>query len=155
MLPARIESFARFRERARAAGHDDARVLIPNPGYGIFRAYGLNPYVGYERLSSPPLYDGDLPDGIAPLARIVVVGDDAWPLALVRERGSLRHDGLVITWTPGQRSVLDTADITAGTEIGNVVVQRETPDGLEDVVYDVSFAFAFHAFRPEGTIHRE
>jgi len=34
-----------------------------------------------------------------------------------------------------------------------VVVQRKTEDGLEDVVHDITFVFAFHAFNPEGTIH--
>jgi len=38
-------------------------------------------------------------------------------------------------------------------DIGNVVVQRRTARGLEDAVYDVSFAFAFHAFHPQAPIH--
>jgi hypothetical protein len=38
---------------------------------------------------------------------------------------------------------------------GNVVVLRRTGRGLEDVVYDVSFAFAFHAFHPNAPIHFE
>jgi len=32
-------------------------------------------------------------------------------------------------------------------------VQRRTARGLEDAVYDVSFAFAFHAFHPQAPIH--
>jgi hypothetical protein len=34
-----------------------------------------------------------------------------------------------------------------------VVVQRKTDHGLEDVTYSVDFAFAFHAFFPNGIIH--
>ncbi len=39
-----------------------------------------------------------------------------------------------------------------GRDIGNVVVQRQTERGLEDVPYDVTFAFAFHAFRRNAPI---
>ncbi|MEE8122836.1 MAG: hypothetical protein V3T93_01885 [Alphaproteobacteria bacterium] len=34
--------------------------------------------------------------------------------------------------------------------MGNVVVQRRGAGGVEDVPYDVTFAFVFHAFRPKG-----
>ena len=42
-----------------------------------------------------------------------------------------------------------------GRDIGNVIVQRKTAAGMEDVVHDISFAFAFHAFKPNGTLHVE
>ncbi len=36
-----------------------------------------------------------------------------------------------------------------------MVVQRRDGDGeLQDAVYDLTFAFVFHAFRPEGTLHK-
>jgi hypothetical protein len=35
-----------------------------------------------------------------------------------------------------------------------VVVQRETATGLIDVPYDLTFAFVFHAFRPDAPMHR-
>ena len=152
-LPARLESFALFKERAAAAGATDPKVLVPTPGHDIFRSYGRNPYVGYDKMSRPPLYDGSLPEGIEPLARVVVIGDEAWPMQRVREHGPIRHGDLIISWRAGQRSVLDTRDISRGREVGNIIVQRETSNGLEDVVHDVSFAFAFHAFNPEGTLH--
>ena len=60
----------------------------------------------------------------------------------------------MLTWTPGQSSALDHEDIQDGRDVGNVVVQRRTKDGkLVDAVHDVSFAFAFHAFHPDGKIH--
>jgi len=148
-LPARIESFARFRERA-----PDGKVLVPsNPG---LRRYGYNPYVGYDGLSSPWLYDGEMPDGIAPLERVVTVGKQAWALSLLRARGTITAGDLVLSWTPGQVSALDSALIAQGADVGNVVVQRKTADGgLEDVVYGVDFAFAFHAFYPDAPIRTE
>ena len=60
---------------------------------------------------------------------------------------------LVLTWEPGQASALDTEQIAQGRDVGNVVVQRKSGAGMEDVPYDVTFAFVFHAFNPEGTWH--
>ena len=41
-----------------------------------------------------------------------------------------------------------------GRDVGSVVVQRRQDGRLEDVVHHVTFAFVFHAFEPEGTLHR-
>ena len=46
LLPARIESFAKFRERA-----PDGQVLVP--GFSSLRSYGRNPYQGYDSLGQP------------------------------------------------------------------------------------------------------
>ena len=63
---------------------------------------------------------------------------------------------LVITWESGQNSALDSRRIAKGKDVGNVVVQRAGGDGsLEDVPYDIAFAFAFHAFHPEAPIHTD
>jgi hypothetical protein len=35
-----------------------------------------------------------------------------------------------------------------------VVVQRPQGGQLSDIPYDVTFAFAFHAFRPSSPIHK-
>ena len=147
-LPARIESVERFRER-----FPQGRVLVPPDPEGL--DYGRNPYVGYDRSERPFLYRGSLPLGVPPLARVVSVGEQAWTLDLVKSRHPLETGDLVITWEPGQSSPLDTAQIDAGQDIGNVVVQRHTVRGLEDAAYDVSFAFAFHAFHPQAPIHAE
>jgi hypothetical protein len=64
-------------------------------------------------------------------------------------RGSRRHLGT------GSESPLDTAEIDAGQDIGNVVVQRRAAHGFEDIVYDVGFAFAFHAFHLKAPTHAE
>ena len=49
---------------------------------------------------------------------------------------------------------MDSRNISHGRDIGNVTVQRNDGDKLVDVVHDVTFAFAFHAFNPDGTIHK-
>lgn len=148
-LPMRVESFARFRARFPMG-----KVLIPrNPE---LRGYGRNPYARYDSSARPFLYDGPLPAGIPPLERVVVVEGEAWSFALLKKVGTIERGDLVITWEPGQASALDSASIPDGRDVGNVVVQRRGPGGkLEDVVYDVSFAFAFRAFFPKGKVHHE
>ncbi len=37
--------------------------------------------------------------------------------------------------------------------IGNVLARRRTETGLKEVPHDVTFAFAFSAFRPQGVFH--
>lgn len=71
----------------------------------------------------------------------------------MRERGEIEAGELRLTWKAGQVSALDTGTIADGQDVGNVVVQRRTEAGFEDVTYSVDFAFAFHAFFPDGTIH--
>jgi hypothetical protein len=148
LLPARVESMERFRAR-----FPRGEILVPSDPEG--RSYGRNPYVGYDRAERPFLYRGPTPQKVAPLARLVVVDEEAWSLDLVKKRRRIEAGDLVITWEWGQSSPLDTARIDEGRDIGNVIVQRRTSRGYEDVVYDVSFAFAFHAFHPNTLVHTE
>ncbi len=145
MIPARLESFENFRRRA-----PEGKVLAAGPG----RRYGVNPYRGYDTTMRPFLYDGPLPQGIAPLARVVRVGEEAWSLALLRAEGETVSGDLRFTWTPGQNSAVDAAAIAEGADVGNVVVERRDADGVwRDVPYSVDFAFAFAAFYPDSPIH--
>jgi hypothetical protein len=146
-LPARLESWELFKKR-----HPDGKVLIPTDPE--MRAYGANPYVGYDGASVPFLYTGDMPDGIEPMARVVAVGDQAWSLELLRREGRIESGDLVLTWQAGQNSALDTRVISEGRDVGNVLVQRNAGGGLNDIPYDVTFAFVFHAFQPQGTLHQ-
>jgi len=148
-IPARIEGFAKFKER-----HQDGKVLErPFSRHGV---YGQNPYEGYDSEPRPFLYRGEMPDNVAPLSRVVTVGDRAWSLSLVRDKKRIEtEDGLVITWERGQASALDAREIAEAKEVGNVVVQKKAENGLVDVVYGVDFAFAFKAFNPDKTIVTE
>ena len=146
MLPSRLESFERF-----AARHPNASVLVPNnPG---FRPYGRNPYASYDTRTRPFLYDGALPENIEPMARVIVFDmPDGSPraveMASIRKRGSITLDDVELSWSKGQNSALDTATISSGRDVGNIIAQR---DG-QDIRYDVTFAFVFHAFHPDGKI---
>jgi Protein of unknown function (DUF3179) len=154
LVPSRLESFDRFRQR-----FPDGQVLVPsNPNA---RNYGRNPYVGYDALGQRPfLYDGTLPPGIEPMERVVAVETapgrhEAWALSLLRRSGTVQSGDFLIEWLPGQTSALDKSSIPAGRDVGNVVVRRRQGDQFVDVPYDVTFAFVFHAFRPSGPIHRD
>ena len=69
-------------------------------------------------------------------------------------RGRIEQSGLILTWEAGQSSALDSREIAQGQDVGNVLVQRRAGNALEDVPYDVTFAFVFRAFHPDGTLHR-
>ena len=146
LVPARVESIEKFKKR-----FPDGKILLSPSSFG--RPYGRNPYVGYDTSERPFLYRGEYAGEIPPLARVVSVGDQAWTLDLLKRERRIQSDDLVLTWEPGQSSALDSVIIAGGQDIGNVVVQRRTAQGLEDVAYDISFAFAFKAFRPDATIH--
>jgi Protein of unknown function (DUF3179) len=154
LVPSRLESFDRFRQRFA-----EGQVLVPsNPNA---RNYGRNPYVGYDATGQRPfLYNGSLPEGIEPMERVVAIETapgrhEAWALALLRRRGAVHSADLLIQWQPGQASALDKTSIAAGRDVGNVIVQRREEDRLVDVPYDVTFAFVFHAFRPNSPIHKD
>ena len=140
-LPGWMESWSEFRTR------NPDGLVMDQPDWR--RAYGENPYVGYDTAARPFLYRGeDPPHGINPLARVVRVGDRAWTFARLRAAGEIREAGVVLSWTPGQASALDSRDIAAGRDVGTVRVRDA--EG-RDIPHDIPFAFAFHAFHPEGT----
>ncbi len=147
-LPSRIESFARFRER-----HPGGRVLVPNDPAA--RPYGTTPYVRMDTSKGDGLGVYKLPKGVKPFDRVVVVGKEAWTLKSLKRRGEIDRRNLTIWWEPGQNSIHDTKWIHFGRDVGNVIARRYDAalDKWVDTVYDVTFAFAFRAFVPKGTLH--
>ncbi len=140
----RLTAWGRFQ-----AAHPDGRVLVPNDPRA--RRYGMNPYVGYDTRPTPFLYNGELPEGIAPLERVVAVGDRAWSFEHLRAIRTVDAGDFVITWEPGQASALDEDMVAMGRDVGNITVQTND-DPPEDVPHHVTFAFVFHAFQPDAEI---
>ena len=139
-LPAWMESWEDFKAR------NPDGLVMDQPDTG--RNYGANPYVRYDSSDRPFLYSGELPPhGIPPLARVVRVGDAAWPMTRIAEAGRITEDGVTFTWTAGQASALDTRDIGQGRDVGIVRVRDAAGN---DLAHDVMFAFAYHAFWPDG-----
>ncbi|MCG7574565.1 DUF3179 domain-containing protein [Phaeobacter sp. CNT1-3] len=139
-LPVWMESWSAFR-----AAHPDG-VVMAEPNFP--RAYGQNPYRSYDSSHRPFLYSGENPPhGIAPLMRVVRVGDAAWTFDRLRDERQVTENGVTISWEDEQASALDTAAIGQGRAVGAIRVR----DGQgRDVAHDVMFAFAFHAFWPDG-----
>ena len=139
-LPSRLESWQDF-----TTAHPDGLVM-DEPRYN--RPYGRNPYRDYDSSKRPFLFTGELPPhGVPALERVVRVGDRAWPMTRLAEAGELTEAGVTIRWKPGQVSALDTGRINKARDVGSIRVL----DGQgRDVVHDVMFAFAFHAFWPDG-----
>lgn len=149
MVPARLESFADFKARK-----PNGNVLIPN---SRLRPYGQNPYTGYDTSRKPFLYRGEMPDGIEPLARVVVVRQQGKmplvvSLAHIRAKKQVTIKGVVLHWKPGQASALDKSLISAGRDVGSVTAQVVTGGEPADVPYDVTFAFVAHAFHKDAKI---
>ena len=140
-LPSWMESWADFK-----AAHPQGLVMA-EPTYP--RDYGRNPYRGYDSLTRPFLYSGDPPPhGIPALERVVRIGNRAWPLTRLAEAEQVTEAGVTIRWRAGQASALDSGQIAKGRDVGSIRVQ----DGQgRDLAHDVMFAFAFHAFWPDGT----
>lgn len=140
-LPGWMESWGSFLAR------NPDGLVMDEPEWP--RSYGRNPYAGYDSLARPFLYNGEMPPhGIEPLSRVVRVGQRAWPLERVAGAGEIAEAGVTISWAEGQASALDTSSIAKGRDVGNIRV-RDSATG-RDLVHDVVFAFAFHAFHPEG-----
>lgn len=94
MLPSRIGAFGRFKKR-----YPEGLVLNPDSN---FRGYGSNPYVGCDTSRHPFLYRGPLPDDVPAMARLVVVGEEAWTLGLPKKHRRIEKEDMVISWEPGR-----------------------------------------------------
>ena len=148
-IPSRVESFANFKKR-----FPNGKVMAGESK--SLERYGVNPYTGYDTSTKPFLYNGSMPEEISPMERVIVVRDDAAPIAVsmvsVRKKGKMTVSGYEITWTEGQASALDTRSISDGREVGNITVTKMNGDKAEDVAHEVTFAFVAHAFMPDTPI---
>ncbi len=153
IVPSRLESMASFKAR-----HPDGLVLVPNDPN--LRDYGRNPYVKYDSRAAPyPLFTGELPDDINPMARVVVLrrgGEAVSVLTLdkVREAGKMELEGFTLSWSAGRASALDESRIAEGVDVGNLVVTEMVDGKAEDAVHDLTFAFVAKAFHPELKIQQ-
>ena len=146
-LPSRILPFAEFKKT-----HPHGQVLVPNNESA--RNYGANPYAKYDTSQWPFLFRGDYDGPVPALAYVIAVKNNAWPLEDVRRQKRIEYESLIIEWHEGMNSALDQSSITGGRDIGYVTVQQKQPDGsLSNAAYDMTFAFAFKIFYPNGLIH--
>lgn len=124
ILPAQIVSFEQARESV-----PNAPVLSRQTGYD--RAYGQNPYVGYDDVSRGPfLFRGPEDGRLPPMARVVAVEADgafrAYPASLTRERRVVRdvvgEQPVVVFHSDGATTALGAAQIAEAREVGSTGV---------------------------------
>ncbi len=118
------------------AAHPDGRVLSrPDSG----RAYGRNPYAGYDRPGNEPfLFRGEKDPRLPAVERVVAVerGNEAWAVSfttLAEERvvaASVAGEDIVVFWSPGTASALDSGSIARGRDVGTAgIFSPRGPDG--------------------------
>lgn len=148
-IPSRVESYANFKKR-----FPGGKVMAG--ASGSLANYSVNPYTGYDTSAKPFLYNGEMPEGIAAMERVIVVRDASAPLAVsmvsVRKKGKMSVSGYEVIWTEGQASALDTREIAEGREIGNITVTKMQNGEAKDVAHEITFAFVAHAFMPDTPI---
>lgn len=124
-IPAQMSSLGEF-----AAAFPHGRVLSRETGFD--RAYGFNPYEGYDGRAGPfPGFFSIRTDRRLPAMERVVgipAGSEAraYPYRLLSERRVVHNAvggrDLVLFWRAGTRSPLDTPALTRGRDVGSAGV---------------------------------
>ena len=131
ILPASIISFADF-----TAAHPESVVLSKETGFS--RAYGTNPYAGYDRTDNPPfLFDGDLDGRLLPKERVATVSlgdvDAAFPFSILERERVVNYavggEDLVVLFKSGTASALDRRVIRDSKDVGATGVFEALLDG--------------------------
>ena len=122
--PAVMISWADFKSQ-----YPDGDVLSKDTGFN--RSYGRNPYAGYDDINQTPfLFTGELYEDLLPaMARVLTIelNDEAvaYPYDVLEEVGTVNDEvggeSIVVFWTEGMASALDTAIIEAGQDVGSAV----------------------------------
>ena len=122
--PAALISWADFKSQ-----YPDGDVLSKDTGFS--RSYGQNPYAGYDDINQTPfLFTGELYVDVLPaMARVLTVElhDEAvaYPYEILEEVGAINDEvggeDIVVFWTEGTASALDSAFIEAGQDVGAAV----------------------------------
>ncbi len=147
-LPAQIVAWDEFRRT-------HPRSLVLDLFTGFSRTYGVNPYAGYDRVDSSPLFAvrNEDDDRLPPKERVVYVevGDEAFalPFSSLAEKRKIEIETdegqLVVRWRSGVASALDEVTVAGGRNVGAAAVRL---DG-EPVPFTEPFWFVVAAFRPD------
>lgn len=147
--PAALISWADFKSQ-----YPTGDVLSKDTGYN--RSYGRNPYAGYDDISQTPfLFTGELYEDVLPaMARVLTLelnGETvAYPYKTLEERGVINDEvgghPIVIFWTEGTASALDSASIADGQDVGSAVAYSAQ---LGDQT--LTFLLDNNVIRDEGT----
>lgn len=123
-LPERLESWVNYKKRFRAS-----EVLSPDGRFASMETYCCNLYGGYDTQAGPNPHclSVDMSKGIPAMLRVVSLEDkcEAWSMALLREKKEIKlPNRVMLRWTAGQNSALDTSQISRGRDAGNVTATK-------------------------------
>jgi hypothetical protein len=130
VIPSQVVGFAQFAQK-----YPEGDVLTRDTGFS--RAYGRNPYVGYDQTRRPFLFRDTLDPRLAPVAHVLagVVGDVAiaYPFEALREVGVLNdviaETPIVAFWQAGTASAMDAENIDSSRDIGTAAAYSPIVDG--------------------------
>ncbi|MDA0225925.1 MAG: DUF3179 domain-containing protein [Proteobacteria bacterium] len=120
-IESQIVSFEEFRR-----AHPRARVLSRNTGYD--RAYGRNPYQGYDSIDQTPFLLSSAPDArLPPMERVLSISvgalHRAYPFSVLGKTPVLNDpvggEPMVVMSRPGTLSALDAAEIRNARQIAS------------------------------------
>ncbi len=150
-LPMQIVSWDEYR-----TSWPDGRVLSRDTGEN--RPYGENPYSGYDSSASPFLFNGETGGPLPQMERVVTLGGEedpvAYPLSLLTKERVLSDEvaaePIVVLWSPGTASALDTTGIPQGKDVGATGVFRPSIDG-QDLTFEPHGKEAFRDTQTNST----
>ncbi len=146
LVPSRVESFENFTK-----GFPDGELLVPDDP--DMRPYGKTPYAGYDTGAEPLFFNGEVTTApLAPMSSVVVLrgkdGPVAFDVAYLRKARKASFETFDIEWHPGMTSVLDAREVRDGRDVGQVTVGRSGAPAA----HEITFAFVFRSFYPDGLI---
>lgn len=132
VLPSQVVGFSAFVEQ-----YPDGTVLTRDSGGYSERAYGSNPYAGYDSSTRPFLYDGEIDDRLPALSHVLAgfIGGDpmAYPFSTLSEEivinDTVGGKDVVAVWQPGAASALDRSIIDASRDIGMAALFEREVEG--------------------------
>jgi len=131
-IPASIVAWKDFMD-----ANPNGTVLSRDTGYE--RAYGQNPYFGYDDINTPPfLYRGpETPGILPPTARVITLDLNgevvAYPFDVLEDvrvvNDRVGDEDIVVLWSPGTTSALDSSNIAEGRDVGSAAIYSRNHDG--------------------------
>ena len=131
LYPASIIAWGDF-----AAAFPDGMVLSKETGFN--RQYGRNPYFGYDDINNSPfLFRDQTPGQLAAMERVLALelnGETvAYPYSVLSDvrviHDQVGGEDVVVFWTEGTASALDTTRIPDGRDVGSASAFSPILDG--------------------------